>query len=138
MHRFLAPAFLVALLLAGCGSDSEPAAQPAPARAPVGEVAVAPAGDLPADGASAYEIELRLHDGSGKPLAGVPVAIEVTGSGNRFDAPETTDASGRIAATLASTVAETKIVRFVAEDPRRARVLYTEALGNEALARRRV
>jgi len=30
------------------------------------------------------------------------------------------------------------VVRFVAEDPRRARVLYTEALGNEALARRRV
>jgi AcrR family transcriptional regulator len=29
------------------------------------------------------------------------------------------------------------VVRFVAEDPRRARVLYTEALGNEALARRR-
>ncbi|QYG93290.1 TetR/AcrR family transcriptional regulator [Iamia sp. SCSIO 61187] len=30
------------------------------------------------------------------------------------------------------------VVRFVAEDPRRARVLYTEALGNEALARRRL
>lgn len=29
------------------------------------------------------------------------------------------------------------VVRFVAEDPRRAKVLYTEALGNEALARRR-
>lgn len=30
------------------------------------------------------------------------------------------------------------VVRFAAEDPRRARVLYTEALGNEALARRRL
>jgi AcrR family transcriptional regulator len=30
------------------------------------------------------------------------------------------------------------VVRFAVEDPRRARVLYTEALGNEALARRRL
>jgi AcrR family transcriptional regulator len=40
-------------------------------------------------------------------------------------------------ATFTRTGIET-VVRFVAEDPRRARVLYTEALGNEALARRRV
>ena len=30
------------------------------------------------------------------------------------------------------------VIRFAVEDPRRARVLYTEALGNEALARRRL
>ncbi len=38
--------------------------------------------------------------------------------------------------TFTRTGVET-VVRFVAEDPRRAKVLYTEALGNEALARRR-
>ena len=30
------------------------------------------------------------------------------------------------------------IIRYIAEDPRRARVLYNEALGNEALNRRRI
>ena len=46
-------------------------------------------------------------------------------------------AAGRDASAQARAAVET-IVRFVDEDRRRARVLYVEALGNEALNRRRI
>jgi AcrR family transcriptional regulator len=49
----------------------------------------------------------------------------------------TADAAGPDPASQVQAVLE-RIVDFVADDPRRGRVLYVEALGNEALNRRRI
>ena len=115
MHRFLAPVFLVALLLAACGDETEPAHHDHPIPAPAAAVEVRPdGGRLPADGASAYELRLQLRDGAGRPMAGVPVELEVTGSGTKVVPPGATDAQGSATATVASTVAGTQVARFYA------------------------
>ena len=73
-----------------------------------------------ADGTTTTTISLLVADASGHPVTGLGnVNLTVTGSGNTFSfvAPGTTDATGRISATLKSIVAENKTVTATVPQP---------------------
>jgi AcrR family transcriptional regulator len=60
------------------------------------------------------------------------VVVELGAAVAEATAPHADDPEAGVRAGIGT------IVRFVADDPRRAKVLYNEALGNEALNRRRI
>jgi len=84
---------------------------PGPAEAARSTLAALPA-QLVADGTAASALDVVLRDRFDNPVPGVEVTFAVGGAGNRVQpsAPQTTDASGHVAAALSSTVAEAKQV----------------------------
>lgn len=79
---------------------------------------------LLADGSDSVTIAIEICDSSRRPVASLPVRIDVTGSRNIVTpAPESvTDANGRFIANLTATTAETKTITVIA-DPGPAEVL---------------
>ena len=68
------------------------------------EVDASPATITASSGASAATITVRVRDGFGNPVAGVPVALAVDGSGNTLTQPSApTDANGVATGRLSST-----------------------------------
>ena len=64
-----------------------------------------------ADGQSRTTLTVTLTDKFGNPIPGSPVTLNSSGSNNIFQQPQnTTDSSGKVTATLASTSAEIKTV----------------------------
>lgn len=80
--------------------------------------------------ALATAVATALAELGGDPAAGATGSPPTTGLAG----------GGRLGVDLAEVVrvGVDTVFRFVADDPRRARILYTEALGHEALARRRL
>ncbi|MBI4575685.1 MAG: Ig-like domain-containing protein [Planctomycetes bacterium] len=79
----------------------------------------APAGNLAADGSSAFTITVTLRDALGNPVRGHQVSLAATGTGNALAGAAgggptllagTTDASGTLSGAYTSTVAEAKTV----------------------------
>ncbi len=68
-------------------------------------------GPAAANGSHALGIVATIRNEFGTPIPDLPVDLQVSGTGNKLiRANTTTDAFGRVTATLASTVAETKTV----------------------------
>ena len=68
-------------------------------------------GSVPADGVTPIEATVTVRNAGGLPMAGVPVAVTLSGSGgDAFPRQGMTDASGRFVTSLTSLVAETKTV----------------------------
>jgi adhesin/invasin len=61
-------------------------------------------------GTGSSTVTVTVRDAQGTPLANVPVAIAVSGSGNSITQPGSTNASGIATGSFTSTVAETKTV----------------------------
>ena len=79
---------------------------------------------LVADAVDSVTIAVAICDASGRPIADLPVRIEVTGSRNIItpDATSFTDVNGLFIANLTTTAAETKTIGVIA-DPGPAEVL---------------
>jgi hypothetical protein len=102
---------VAAVNAAGTGPTIEigPVTPRAPVSAVLSTVLVDPAGAVTADGASQALLTVVVRDAEGYGLGGQSVTIEAGGTGNHLvQLATTTDASGVVAATLASTVAEQK------------------------------
>jgi hypothetical protein len=111
------PAFSLARLLGlsalflglslGCGgggSNPPPTTPPAAPDASRSSVAVDRATGVRADGADRVTITVTVRDGSGKPLAGRTVFVEVPGDGTTVTQPAgATSASGVVTASVSST-----------------------------------
>jgi len=68
-------------------------------------------GNLPADGSTRCQVEVRVHDRFGNPIEGVPVTIDVSGEGVRVNQPATpTDKNGLAQGSFTATRAESKTV----------------------------
>ena len=82
---------------------------------------------LVADAVDSVTIGIAICDSSGRPIANLPVRIEVTGSRNIVTPAATslTDVNGLFIANLTTTTAETKTISVVA-DPGPAEVLLQE------------
>jgi protocatechuate 3,4-dioxygenase beta subunit len=79
------------------------------------QIEAAPATITASSGASAATITVRVRDQFGNPVAGVPVALEVSGSGNTLTQPgEPTDANGVATGRLSSTAAGARTVSATA------------------------
>ena len=101
--------------------------------------------------ALATAVATALAELGGDPAAGATSSPPTSGSGTELGGDPAAGATGspptsglgggaRLGVDLAEVVrvGVDTVFRFVADDPRRARILYTEALGHEALARRRL
>jgi len=79
---------------------------------------------LVADAVDSVTIAIAICDAAGRPMANLPVRIEVTGSRNIVTPAATslTDVNGLLIANLTTTAAETKTISVVA-DPGPAEVL---------------
>ena len=76
--------------------------------------AVEPPGAVVADGLRVATLTVTVRDVHGNPVAGLPVEILATGGGNVLTQPPApTDGGGMATATLASTVAGTKVLTAV-------------------------
>ena len=106
-------AFATALFFVACGSEAIERQDASPPESFRATSEVVP-DDVPlaADGTSAFEFRLVLQDGAGHPLAGVALALDVTGGGNTVGGDTATGPDGKATLTLASTRAETKFVRL--------------------------
>jgi len=69
-----------------------------------------PNSGLVADGVSSSTITVTAKDGNNLPLSGKTVVLSVSGSGNIFAQPSSTDVNGQTTTTLQSTVAGTKTI----------------------------
>lgn len=69
--------------------------------------------DQIADGATPAEVQLTLRNRRREPLAGILMAIQVSGSGNVMNSCTTSDQNGRSRCRVFSTVAELKEIRAV-------------------------
>lgn len=79
------------------------------------EVEASPATITASTGSSATTITVRVRDGFGNPIAGVPVALAATGSGNTLTQPsEPTDANGVATGRLSATAAGARTVSATA------------------------
>jgi hypothetical protein len=79
------------------------------------EVEASPATITASSGSSASTITVRVRDGLGNPVAGVPVALAVNGTGNTLTQPSApTDANGIATGRLSSTAAGTRTVSVTA------------------------
>lgn len=87
----------------GPGFDPELFPDPAASR-----FRVAPAFGTPADGLASVNIEVRLVNRNGRPIAGAAVALEISGCGNESAPLPRTGADGWTRGTLASIAAEEK------------------------------
>jgi len=99
-------------LLGACGSGSGAVDPPAPSPA-LSTISLGRSSDLPADGAAAAEVGVVLRDTTGAIVAGAPLRIEVSGTGNLVSPPAgvVTAADGSAAFAIRSTRAETKVVQ---------------------------
>ena len=72
---------------------------------------------LVADAVDSITIAIAICDGSGRPIADLPVSIEVTGSRNMVTPAATsfTDVNGLFIANLTTTAAETKTISVIAD-----------------------
>jgi len=88
------------------------------------DTARTPEAPLVADAVDSVTIAVAIRDASGRPLADVPVRVEVSGDRNIVTPAATsfTDANGLFIANLTTTTAETKTITVVA-DPGAAEVL---------------
>lgn len=78
-------------------------------------VEASPATITASAGSSAATITVRVRDAFGNPIAGVAVALSVSGSGNTLTQPgDPTDANGVATGRLSSTAAGTRVVSAVA------------------------
>lgn len=79
------------------------------------QIEAAPATITASNGASAATITVRVRDQFGNAVAGVPVALEVSGSGNTLTQPaEPTDANGVATGRLSATAAGVRTVSATA------------------------
>ncbi len=113
--------FLVLLLCLGCGDGGKEdeksiALGPSAVSATLSNASISPTTHVLADGATTAKIAVVVRDANGAPLPGREVAIASTGTGNTIAQPAPSDAFGVTTATLASTVAEQKVVT-VTVDP---------------------
>jgi len=72
---------------------------------------------LVADAVDSVTIAVAICDGSGRPIADLPVSIEITGSRNMVTPAATsfTDVNGLFIANLTTTAAETKTISVIAD-----------------------
>jgi len=98
----------VLLALGSCGGGGGGGTGPLVPDPLASTLQVTPAFGTPADGITTVAIELRLVNGSGAPIPGALVELEVSGQGNRHAPMPLTDANGVTRSELASSAGETK------------------------------
>jgi hypothetical protein len=108
LTRLLGLSVLLLGLLSACGGGEKPPPQPPPPKASPSasrsSVAVDRATGIRADGADRVTITVTVRDGTGEPLAGESVSVEVSGAGNTVTQPVgKTNASGVATASVVST-----------------------------------
>jgi len=90
-------------------------------------VVATPSADVVADGATLSTITITVVDTHGNPISGKTVQLAATGTGNTVVQPAAvTDAAGETTGTLASTVAEDKVVTATV-DPGPGEVVLAQA-----------
>lgn len=107
--RLLAVALCLAFVGA-CGGGAEEEEGSSAIDAALSTLAILQAEPVAADGAMGYDVEVTVRDGSGRPVALVPVSFEVSGQGNEVSQPTPTDEQGKTGGHVRTVVSGSKML----------------------------